>query len=341
MRSSRNHSARVAAVVVAAAWGVTAASARLAVAAPATAAPTARGRQLTRLFMNGQVDSLAGAFGPQLVRFQNPQNLDIFYRQVHDQLGRETELIEESVTAQDSYQVYTRLANFEKATGPIEVKWTLDPRGQVVGFSVRPPERAMASQYLEYETKTPLHLPFRGAWFTVWGGRVLRENRHAITRDQRFAYDFVMVAPEGKPTGDGKKNETYTCYGQPVLAPGPGTVVARADSVPDNVPGTMNSQQPLGNFVVLDHGNSEYSFLAHLQPGSLAVRMGQKVKAGDLLGRCGNSGNSSEPHLHYHLQNTPTPLHGDGLPAQFLDYTANGTPVPRGEPRQGQMILAR
>jgi murein DD-endopeptidase MepM/ murein hydrolase activator NlpD len=237
-------------------------------------------------------------------------------------------------------QVYSRLANFDKATGPIEVKFTLDPRGQVAGFYVRPPERALPSQYLEYVTKTPLRLPFHGTWFTLWGGRILRENRHAIARDQRFAADFLMLSSTGSHTGDGTTNESYACYGQPIVAPGPGTVAASADTVPDNVPGTMNARQPLGNFVILDHGDGEYSVLAHFQHGSLKVHRGQKVKAGDLLGLCGNSGNSSEPHLHYHMQNAATPLKGDGLPAQFLDYTADGKPVQRGEPRQGQTIVA-
>jgi murein DD-endopeptidase MepM/ murein hydrolase activator NlpD len=325
-------------VAVACAGALVAVGAGPAGATPAAGEATVRGRQLTRLFLGGQLDSLTGAFGPQMTQLRNPQNLEIFYRQVNDQLGRETELVEESTAAQDSYHVYTRLAMFEKSNGPIEVKWTFDPRGLVAGFFVRSPDRALPSKYLEYETKTSLQLPFEGTWFTMWGGRILRENRHAASRDQRFAYDFVMMGALGTRKAEGTTNDAYACYAQPIRAPGSGTVVGRADSVPDNVPGVMNGAKPLGNYVILDHGNGEFSVLAHLKPGSLAVRVGQQVEAGQLLGLCGNSGNSSEPHLHYHLQNGPMPLRGDGLPAQFLDYVANGVAVPRGEPRQGQQV---
>jgi murein DD-endopeptidase MepM/ murein hydrolase activator NlpD len=312
--------------------------------AAAAAAPAldggARGRELTRLFFAGKLDSLQSCFNAQMVHYMSLENLDIFYRQVRDQIGGETELLEEEVTPNDTLQVYSRLANFEKANGPIEVRWVLEPSGKVAGFYVRPPERALPSKFLEYQTQTPLHLPFHGTWFTFWGGRTLRENRHAVARDQRFASDFVRLGATGSHTGDGKTNATYLCYGEPIVAPGPGTVIATADTVAENVPGTMNSKQPLGNFVMIDHGNGEYSLLAHFQPGSVKVHPGQKVKTGDLLAKCGNSGNSSEPHLHYHLQNGPVPLRGDGLPAQFLGYTADGKPVERGEPRQGQTIVA-
>jgi murein DD-endopeptidase MepM/ murein hydrolase activator NlpD len=110
--------------------------------------------------------------------------------------------------------------------------------------------------------------------------------------------------------------------------------------VADNTPGVMNRLQALGNHVVLDHGNGEFSFLCHFKKGSVAVKTGQKVKAGEPLGQCGNSGNSSEPHLHYHLQTTAVPFHGAGLPAQFLRYRANGETVERGEPTQGQNVEA-
>jgi murein DD-endopeptidase MepM/ murein hydrolase activator NlpD len=314
--------------------------------APAPAAPpvaavdaTARGRQLTQWFFTGALDSLRAAFNAQMTQQFSSRDLEIFYRQVLEQTGTQTEIIEENATQRDSFQIYSRFANYEKANGTLEVRFVLDPRARVAGFFVRPPERALPSKYLEYVTKTPLRLPFHGTWFTLWGGRLLRDNRHAIARDQRFAYDFFMLGASGTHTGDGTANAMYLCFGQPVVAPGPGTVAAAADTVPDNVPGTTNARAPLGNFVILDHGNGEYSVLAHFQHGSLKVRKGQKVKSGDVLGACGNSGNSTEPHVHYHLQDTATPFKADGLPAQFLAFTADGKPVERGEPHQGQTIV--
>jgi murein DD-endopeptidase MepM/ murein hydrolase activator NlpD len=108
-----------------------------------------------------------------------------------------------------------------------------------------------------------------------------------------------------------------------VLAPGAGTVVDLVDSVADSV--------QLGNYVVIDHGNGEFSFLAHVERGSIAVKRGQRVRQGDQVGRCGT-------HLQYHVQSTPSFLVGAGMPAQFQHYVADGSPVDRGEPTRGQAV---
>jgi murein DD-endopeptidase MepM/ murein hydrolase activator NlpD len=138
--------------------------------------------------------------------------------------------------------------------------------------------------------------------------------------------------------GNGKNNEHYYCFGKRVLAPGAGVVVALANGVEDNVPGEMNPRQAMGNYVIIDHGNGEYSFLAHFKKGSVAVAQDQRVELREFLGLCGNSGNSSEPHIHYHLQTTAWFQQGKGLPAQFQDYVADGKPVKRGEPVKGQAV---
>ena len=105
------------------------------------------------------------------------------------------------------------------------------------------------------------------------------------------------------------------------------------------MPGVVSTRKVFGNHVIIDHQNGEYSFLAHFKQGSIAVEMGDVVKTGHLLGLCGNSGNSTEPHLHYHLQTAPTYHEGAGLPAQFRDYVADGKSVARGEPVKGQRVM--
>jgi murein DD-endopeptidase MepM/ murein hydrolase activator NlpD len=141
----------------------------------------------------------------------------------------------------------------------------------------------------------------------------------------------------GSRKGDGTRNAQYYCFGQPILAPGAGKAVVVVDGLEDNVPGKMDREHPAGNHVVLDHGNGEFSFLAHFTKG-IQVGEGADVASGAVLGKCGNSGNSSEPHLHYHLQSTPVFREGEGLPAQFLEYVADGKEVARGEPTRGQTI---
>jgi murein DD-endopeptidase MepM/ murein hydrolase activator NlpD len=90
---------------------------------------------------------------------------------------------------------------------------------------------------------------------------------------------------------------------------------------------------------VLDLGHGEFALLAHLRRGSVRVRTGQRVRAGTLLGLCGNSGNTSEPHLHFHVQDRAK-LFGAarGLPATFVDYRADGRRIARGTPRQGEFV---
>lgn len=113
------------------------------------------------------------------------------------------------------------------------------------------------------------------------------------------------------------------------LPPGEGVVVDAKDGVYDNIPGLRNTRDIPGNYVIIDHLNGEFSILAHFKNGSVLVKEGDKVGAGDLIGQCGNSGHSNLPHLHYHLQNTSRWLDGEGLPAQFRNFYANGKFVER------------
>jgi murein DD-endopeptidase MepM/ murein hydrolase activator NlpD len=139
-------------------------------------------------------------------------------------------------------------------------------------------------------------------------------------------------------SGDGKRNEDYYCFGRPVLAPGDGLVYAVENNVEDNVPGELNPEQALGNYIIIDHANGEFSFLAHFRKGTVALKKGAVVRRGDMLGLCGNSGNTSEPHIHYHLQDSGVFQKGEGLPAKFGDYLADGKLINWGEPVRGQRI---
>ena len=79
-----------------------------------------------------------------------------------------------------------------------------------------------------------------------------------------------------------------------------------------------------GNMLVIDIGGGRYVFYAHLQPGSLKVKVGDKVKTGDVLGQLGNTGNSDAPHLHFHVMDGPSPLDAHGLPFVFTHFTGIG-----------------
>jgi murein DD-endopeptidase MepM/ murein hydrolase activator NlpD len=138
--------------------------------------------------------------------------------------------------------------------------------------------------------------------------------------------------------GDGKRNEDYFCFDEPLLAPADGAIVESVDGIPDNVPGVMNARQIYGNHVVIDFGNGEYGVMCHFKNGSVRVKVGDRVKSGQIVGLCGNSGNSSEPHLHFHLQDGKKLGAAIGLPAPFSGYMADGKMLRLGVPVRGQLI---
>jgi murein DD-endopeptidase MepM/ murein hydrolase activator NlpD len=232
--------------------------------------------------------------------------------------------------------LYVRTASFE--AGDYHVTWVLQGE-EIVGFSLSTIQLAAETRFSDYVTRTPLRLPFDGNWRVYQGGHTVLENYHAVAVDQRFAYDIVGTDDQGRVyTGAGTSNQDFPGFGRPVLAPADGTVREAVDGIPDNTPRQTGPGHAAGNRVVIDHGNGEYSMLAHFRQGSVRVRPGDLVRAGDVLGECGNSGNSTAPHIHYHLQNTATWFASDGLPAQFRGYVADGRFVPVGEPFRGQLV---
>jgi murein DD-endopeptidase MepM/ murein hydrolase activator NlpD len=147
---------------------------------------------------------------------------------------------------------------------------------------------------------------------------------------QRFAIDWVRINPDGQATytGDPLDNKNYRAYGSEALAVADGTIVATKDGIPQNIPGENSRAVPItlktvgGNHVVLDIGHGRYAFYAHLQPGSLKVKLGDHVKRGQVLGLVGNSGNSTEPHLHFHVGDSISPLGSEGIPYALDSFDA-------------------
>lgn len=300
------------------------------------------GASLTSQFYQGQVDALWERMAPQTqVVFGSKQRLVAVREQILAAWGEETEVISESVSTHGGHDIYLRQVRFKSIPDIIAVTWTFDGQGKVVAFTIRPHQsvpQPAASERLDYKNRTPLQLPFSDEFYVFWGGRSVEQNYHAAHAGQRFAMDLLVLQDGSSHRGEGSRNEDYFCFGKPILAPADGRVVEVIDGVADNVPGEMNPSQPTGNRVVIDHGNDEYSVLAHLRQGSVRVTKGQAVRTGTQLADCGNSGNSSEAHLHYQLQAGPEFGKATALPAQFSNYLADDKPVALGEPVKGQRI---
>ena len=135
--------------------------------------------------------------------------------------------------------------------------------------------------------------------------------------------DFLQVGANGRSfQRTGANNTDYFGFGQKVLAAQAGTVVYVKSDITDNDPGDPNVNTPGGNVVVIDHGNRQFGYYAHLKAKSVSVKAGAKVKAGDPIGEVGNSGDSMEPHLHFHVMNAADPTQADGVPAVFESWKA-------------------
>ena len=193
-----------------------------------------------------------------------------------------------------------------------------------------------------YQTKTALSLPVRGKLLIHDGHDYYAHHRrlnteHAAARELGITRNFMRYSLDINPTNDafepfraaGATNEDWFAWGQPLYATGDGTVADAFDAEPDNVRGGANYFDPqgvkskpmkfYGNYLVIDHGNGEFSLLGHLLKGSLAVKVGDKVTRGQPVARIGNSGSSNNPHVHYELRNGQA-LNAEGLPAVFRDF---------------------
>jgi hypothetical protein len=219
-----------------------------------------------------------------------------------------------------------------------------------------------------YEDKTSLILPLRGKIF-IWEGHDFYSHhlrvplgdsnvqQRGITADSNnFASDFIYVDEAGQAYHDDpRKLENWYGYGKPVYAPGVGVVLASANDIPDNwfenAQATMighpklsagKDPKDIGNFVLIDHENGEYSLLVHMKPGSVLVSSGDHVKQGQKVGAIGFAGDSIFPHLHYSLMSGPTLFKDWGLPIYFLHFRrvtgASSTEVQRGSVNSGDFL---
>lgn len=146
--------------------------------------------------------------------------------------------------------------------------------------------------------------PFREEWNVFHGGRSSLVNHHYLVPGQRHALDLDR-ALDGPPKAGADKLESYAAWGAELLAPADGVVVQVRSGLPDNPIGKTDEVNLAGNHLVLQIGPGKYVLMAHLQRGSIRVKPGQRVREGEVLARCGNSGNTSEPHLHLQVQDRP------------------------------------
>ena len=210
-------------------------------------------------------------------------------------------------------------------------------------------------------SKTVFRFPLQGLWFIAVGPTP--HTGHRWARMEEFAFDIARFG-EGNLShrGSGDKFSDYYAYAAPVLAAADGKVVAvvndaaeddgllRKASDTDESYGERAAEAQMsllrkggnaaaGNYVVIDHGNGEYSLYAHLQPGSVRVKPNDAVKVGQPIAKLGSSGNSSEPHLHFQVCDGPAPMDCSGIPVNFKDLELPYADFPR-PPQSGDVVMA-
>jgi murein DD-endopeptidase len=149
-----------------------------------------------------------------------------------------------------------------------------------------------------------------------------------IYSPERFAIDWVKVGPNGDSHDGTARNENWWGYGEPILAVADGEVTQIVDGIPENTPRVLPKPVTLdniaGNYIIVRIAANRYATFAHLQPGSIKVRVHDHVRRGDVMARLGNSGNATGPHLHFQMTDGNSVLQSEGVPFVLEKFTYLG-----------------
>lgn len=226
--------------------------------------------------------------------------------------------------------------NFERDVLSLNI--SIDSQNKINGFFIEP-YREQQIVPLSERNQTRLILPFKEKWFVFWGGDTKSKNYHVESEAQKGAFDFIIYDQNGKSyMNNGLDNEDYYAFGKEIIAPCAATVEMVVDGVPDNVPGETNPVFVPGNTVVLKTENDEFLYFAHFKKNSIIVKESEEVSVGDVLGLCGNSGNSTEPHLHFHIQNQAMMQKAIGMKAFFSEIFVDGILRKDYSPEKGDVV---
>ncbi|GHV08200.1 hypothetical protein FACS1894160_2100 [Bacteroidia bacterium] len=265
----------------------------------------------------GNYDILFSSFSPEMQEALPLDKAKVFFSKLQSESGNITR--REFLRYERGFAYYKTY--FERSLSLLSI--AIDENSKISGFFVKP----FREKHLPVMERnlTKLILPFKGEWFVVWGGDTKELNYHIENEAQKNAFDFIILDSNHKSyKTDGETNEDYYAFGKELMAPCAGEVVLAVDGVPDNKPGKLNPVYVPGNTVIIKTDNNEYLFFAHFKQHSIKVKQGQKVKQGTVLGLCGNSGNSTEAHLHFHIQDDENMMEATGIKCYFEKIVVNG-----------------
>jgi hypothetical protein len=212
-----------------------------------------------------------------------------------------------------------------------------------IEISTEPPSDVVATAYRIAPTRVSrrpaivIAPPLRGGGWIVGNGCCTEATSHRagllpvngrLYNGERFAIDFMQIGPSGLlVNGPPEQLSSYPFFGAPVLSATGGKVVDIVNNRPETPPGELPppaADEAGGNHVTVKVRRGVFAYYAHLQPGSVRVKVGQRVRAGKRLGRLGSTGNSNAPHLHFQLMDGPSPLASNGIPYRFRRFSVAG-----------------
>jgi murein DD-endopeptidase MepM/ murein hydrolase activator NlpD len=283
-------------------------------------------------FYNAEMyDSIFNLFAQVMKEVLPLEKTKGFFSELINENGKITK--REFIKYSSTYAIYK--TTFLKTV--LSVNISLDSDNKINGLYFKPyvPDNL---PFIDRNT-TKLSLPFEGRWTVVWGGDTKELNYHVESQAQKNAFDFLVKDDNGKTfRSDGTSNEDYYAYGRNIIAPCNGEIALVVDGVKDNNPGDFNPVYIPGNTIIIRTRRNEFLLFAHFKHQSIMVKEGDFVRRGQLLGLCGNSGNSSEPHLHFHIQNVEDMNIATGVKCYFDNILVNGVNRKDYSPIQGNII---
>lgn len=287
--------------------------------------------EFEKYYNSNEYQKIFDLFSPEMKSALPIEQTTDFLKGLKTQAGKIEK--REFVKYEQTYASYK--TTFERTVFAVNI--SLDNNRKINGLFVKPFKEDNLPKLERNETK--LILPFNGEWTVFWGGDTKELNYHVESEAQKNAFDIVITDQNGKTyKTDGQTNEDYYAFGKELIAPCNAEVVLVVDGIKDNKPGELNPIYVPGNTVILKTVNGKYLFFAHFKQNSIVVKQGQKVKQGELLGLCGNSGNSSEAHLHFHIQNVEDMNKATGAKCYFDEIIVNGELKNDYSPIKGEKI---
>lgn len=281
-------------------------------------------KQFTTGYNEGCSLSVYNLFAPEMKQAMGEEGTRNLIHSLKSEVGSIKNFTHIPIKHNKTGSLFTTVYNLEFENGyQLILSLYIHPNASITGLYLFPPEQP--------ETAIPTHtcklqVPFKEEWTVTWGGDNRVENYHRVNETQKYAIDMVITDENGLTYHtDASRKENYYCFGKPLFAPCDGVIAAVVNGLPDLEIGTTDTENPAGNHVIIQIEDNVFAVIAHLQQNSIIVQEGQTIKNGEFIANCGNSGNTSEPHIHFHLADKPGLWEGKGIKPFFSNIYTDAT----------------